>query len=674
MRLTDRLRQHRLCPKPENLRLHNQKESGNAQHIVLTPLWKAVHQTRQGATRPAGVLQLEVVLAENCELSKEEVKRLATSLTAAAKGADLNIEALDWVRSDLLPRPRKQPVLLSNKVHQESPTVKRAVGVIRLQIGFAEHCTLSEEETKLLAALLTRGAKDSGLNIISLDWVGFESGVLDSLVTVVGTIVYLKAWVRRWRGRRRRDLVERGHGQVHDLSQDQRHDGKPSTILVQRLTAPSSFRDYPEVHNSDDSSSIGSAQSPETYGTSEQLRGTAEYSSVGDGPFGVLSSVSGPGTHDMPNLENEDDGKDRSDDDKDTPETENEDDARDCPDDENVSDSESHRTDGRTHNLPQDTVNSLASAFADHIVENLIANKLRDLFNQPDALMSVEELIRDFTILLGIGVAGNEIQRQAVVFVRHRRNTIANNLASAARAWRPSAENQVSFEEKMTLLHFGDAEPVQYEDPDPEPSSAGPGEDLNHLDELYLPSDNIPELRDVVLARNFLLNSQELPWMIDHIRRMESLSHTGNCFSRVRSQVAQALESHSERIDLSLHWDLLQMLDEQYNEDTRCPANLSDMIVYHGTVSMCYASTTSEYIRQVWPTLGERVIECFDHAIVSPDHIYAIALHNSRLQIELKGTTTDVRLEVTTGKSDPQSRIQMLEVSGCDRSHRRLKR
>lgn len=360
---------------------------------------------------------------------------------------------------------------------------------------------------------------------------------------------------------------------------------------------------------------------------------------MGDDPFGVLSSVTGPETHDMPDIENNDD-------------------RRDCPDDENALDSGSYRTDGRTHDLPQDTVDSLTSAFADHIVENLTLNELIGLFSHPDALVSVEELIRDFAVLLGIGIAGNDIQRQAVIFIRHRRSIIAKNLASAARAWR---------------LHLDDAMSVHYDNPNPEPSFVEPGENLHHLDELYLPIDNIPELRDVVLARKFLLSSPELPWMIDHIRRMVSLSHTGNSFSGVRSQVAQALESHSERIDLSLHWDILQMLAEQYNGDKRCPTNVSNMIVYNGTASMCYASTTLDYTRQVWPALGERVVGCFDHAIVSPDHISAIALHNSRLQVELKGPTTDIRLEFTTGRSDPQSRIQMLEVSKCGRGHRKLK-
>jgi hypothetical protein len=87
------------------------------------------------------------------------------------------------------------------------------------------------------------------------------------------------------------------------------------------------------------------------------------------------------------------------------------------------------------------------------------------------------------------------------------------------------------------------------------------------------------------------------------------------------------------------------------------------MIVYNGTASMCYASTTSEYAEQVWPALGKSIVATFDRAVVSADHVSIIALHKSRLQISLNGTITDIRLEATTERSDSQSRIQMLEVS-----------
>jgi hypothetical protein len=222
-----------------------------------------------------------------------------------------------------------------------------------------------------------------------------------------------------------------------------------------------------------------------------------------------FSPVTGPETHSTPLGENDDIGDD-------------------CADDEHVSDTESIRTDGRAHNLPQETEHSLTNDFANHIIENLTLDKLKDLFGQSDALEAIAELVRDFVIFLGVGIEDNAVQTRAVTFVRHKRRIIARCLASAATAWRPSAEGQVSIGEKMRQLHFDDADPSQYEDPNAERRFAEPDEDTDRLDELHLSNDNTPELRDVVLAKGFLLNSDELPWMIDRIRRMESLSNTGN--------------------------------------------------------------------------------------------------------------------------------------------------
>jgi hypothetical protein len=279
-----------------------------------------------------------------------------------------------------------------------------------------------------------------------------------------------------------------------------------------------------------------------------------------------FSPVTGPETHSTPLGENDDIGDD-------------------CADDEHVSDTESIRTDGRAHNLPQETEHSLTHDFANHIIENLTLDKLKDLFGQSDALEAIAELVRDFVIFLGVGIEDNAVQTRAVTFVRHKRRIIARCLASAATAWRPSAEGQVSIGEKMRQLHFDDADPSQYEDPNAERRFAEPDEDTDRLDELHLSNDNTPELRDVVLAKGFLLNSDELPWMIDRIRRMESLSNTGNIWASVRGQIARVIESGDQQIDLTLHWDVLQTLHEQYDRDESRPARLSDMIVYNGTAS-----------------------------------------------------------------------------------------
>jgi hypothetical protein len=216
-------------------------------------------------------------------------------------------------------------------------------------------------------------------------------------------------------------------------------------------------------------------------------------------------------------------------------------------------------------------------------------------------------------------------------------------------------------EEKLKMLHFGDTEPTQYDDPNLEQDSAGSHQDEDQLDSLDAGNDT-PELRDVVLGRNFVLGSEELPWMIDRIRRYESLSHTGRIFSSVRSGIARTIESHSEHVEFSLDWDIVKTLDQQYDGENRSQIRLSNMIVYNGTPSLCYASTTSEYVKQIWPALGVAVVECFDHALVSTDGTSTLAFQESRLHVQLDGATTKVSLDATTGKSTSQSRIHMLEV------------
>ena len=401
--------------------------------------------------------------------------------------------------------------------------------------------------------------------------------------------------------------------------------------------------DRSDVYDDGRRSPQGSVIAPETYSTNFMpFQGSTGFSSVDDAPPKTLSSATGLGTHGIP-------------------ESESSNIERACSDDQHVSDTMSIHTDGREHNLDLGTKLSLTGAFASHIVENLTPQQLDNLFDQPDAIAPIAELIGDFSVLLGMSIADDDIRSRAVTFVRHQRVDIAKGLASAAKAWIPSTTDQVSMEEKLKMLHFGDTEPAQYDDPNLEKDCPGSPHDEGQLDSLYT-GDETPELRDVVLGKNFVLGSEEFPWMIDCIRRYESLTQTGKIFSSVRSGIARTIESHSEHIEFSLDWDIAKMLDQQYYGESRSQICLSDMIVYNGTSSLCYASTTSEYVRQIWPALGVAVVRCFDHALVSADGTSTLALQDARLHVKLEGATTTVSINATTGESTSQSRIHMLEV------------
>jgi hypothetical protein len=411
-----------------------------------------------------------------------------------------------------------------------------------------------------------------------------------------------------------------------------------------------SFVDRSDVYDDGRRSPQGSVIAPETYSTNfKSFQGSTGFSSVDDAPPKTLSSATGLETHGIPERESSNI-------------------ERDCSDDQHISDTMSIHTDGREHNLDLNTKLSLTEAFASHIVENLTPQQLNDLFDQPDAIAPIAELIGDFSVLLGASIADDDARSRAVTFVRHQRAEIAKELASAAKAWRPSTTDQVSTEEKLKMLHFGDTEPAQYDDPNLEQDRPGSHQDGDQLDSLDA-HDETPELRDVVLGRNFVLGSEELPWMIDCIRRYESFFHTGKIFSSVRSGIARTIESHSEHVEFSLDWNIVKMLDQQYAGESRSQIRLSDMIVYNGTPSLCYASTTSEYVRQIWPALGVAVVRCFDHALVSADGTSTLALQDSCLHVKLDGATTKVVLDATTGKSTSRSRTNMLEVRSKTSNH-----
>jgi hypothetical protein len=84
-------------------------------------------------------------------------------------------------------------------------------------------------------------------------------------------------------------------------------------------------------------------------------------------------------------------------------------------------------------------------------------------------------------------------------------------------------------EEKLKMLHSDDTEPTQHGNPNFEQDFTSSHQDEDQLGSLHVGNDS-PELRDVVLGRSIVLESEELPWIIDRIRSYESLLHTGKIF------------------------------------------------------------------------------------------------------------------------------------------------
>lgn len=425
---------------------------------------------------------------------------------------------------------------------------------------------------------------------------------------------------------------------IQALPYETQHEVKQGTESTLRQFEPSkSLKDRLDVYDDGRRSIQDLIITPEmSSADSKSNQGNTGLPSIGNAPTRALSSTTGSKTHGIP--------------------------SPGSGSDEHGSDATRIHTDERERSLDTDIEITLAKALTDHIVRNVDSKHLKILFDRQDALASITELIEDFSALLGVGIAEDDARSASVVFIKHNWELIANELASAAKAWRPSSEDQVSTEEKLKILHFGDTEPTQCDDPGLEPNPTAPDEEKDRLENLYTGGAN-PELHNIVLGRNFVLKSEELAWMIGRIRMYESLSHTGNVFSSVRSSIARTIASHSGNLKFSLDWDILTTLNEQYDAESCSPIRLSDMIVYNGTPSICYASTTAEYVKQIWPALGTAVVECFDRALVSADGTSTLELQDSRLRVELDGATTKVSLDATTEKSTSRSRIQMLEAA-----------
>jgi hypothetical protein len=334
---------------------------------------------------------------------------------------------------------------------------------------------------------------------------------------------------------------------------------------------------------------------------------------------------------------------------------------------ENEADTESVTTDGREHSFPQDTKHLLVVSFAQHIVEKLVPEGVQTLFDHDGALDIIEDLIRDFSILLDASVLGDVIRKQAVTFVRHRRRPIAIEIATSLCAWRPGADDQVSWKARMAMLPFGDTRPADYEDFELEsiaPSNAWAHEDIT--DEMHQSYNDTSPLRDVKLAEKFLLDSQEFQWLIGSIRRLLSLDQTGTTCSEVRGWVAKSLKSVGKNFAFTLDWPVCQIVREQHPGNDVSVGCLSNMIVYSGTASMCYGATALDYVRHVWPAVGPHTLDCFDQALVHAAHEASATFDNVRLHTEYRDESTHVSITVTEENCDARSRMQILEVRPSD--------
>lgn len=353
----------------------------------------------------------------------------------------------------------------------------------------------------------------------------------------------------------------------------------------------------------------------------------------------LRSSITGPTTHDA--TEPKADASDQ-----------------DWESDKDESDGGSICTDGRANDLPQATKRSLALAFAEHVVDNLVTDNLTTLQVTKLILDIIERLVRDFCVLLGANTTGEVMHLNAITFVRHKRKLIAREIAGSFRRSYHSSKDHVSSATRMDILPFGDTDPSEFEDPDlPSSAPLDVWEDGRTEDNLYQ-----AEIQDVLCAKQFLLSRPELSWLIAQIQTLGSLLQTGWTYLDVKSWITSSLEGMGNRCCLILDFPAPTMMQEEYSGEETSIRRLSDMLVYSGEPSTCYVATASHYAHQVWPAVGTQTLDCFDAALSNTEHIASFLLDDVCLSVEFRAMETKISLETTKEANNSRSRTQLLEV------------
>lgn len=139
-----------------------------------------------------------------------------------------------------------------------------------------------------------------------------------------------------------------------------------------------------------------------------------------------------------------------------------------------------------------------------------------------------------------------------------------------------------------------------------------PAERWPDIDEYYLADAgseydaNSPEL-DV--AKRFLFDGHEYPWLISRLRRECAMLCTGDTSSLVRRELTQALGNVGD-LSLELHWDPVAFMNEQFGFGAR--RKLADIVCIVGNDLTPYAATCFEYLGLAWSRLGHTVLQFLD--------------------------------------------------------------
>jgi LPS O-antigen subunit length determinant protein (WzzB/FepE family) len=127
-------------------------------------------------------------------------------------------------------------------------------------------------------------------------------------------------------------------------------------------------------------------------------------------------------------------------------------------------------------------------------------------------------------------------------------------------------------------------------------------------------------------ARNFLRTSSAYAWLLGKLKAAPNLSEVSEqpmqtTKTTIKSHIEKAstnLRGHlTYTMTVGLSWNPLEFLKQQkYADDGR--KSLKHVITISGTETHAQAMICEQYVDQVWPFLGKKVLTSLENALGSP--------------------------------------------------------
>lgn len=317
----------------------------------------------------------------------------------------------------------------------------------------------------------------------------------------------------------------------------------------------------------------------------------------------------------------------------------------------------SNWTHGGESHISQATRELLIHDFAELVVQSLNNDVPKEFFGQPDVSVLIASFLRAFSSMLIAGIAsdseGSALNLKTAMLIQHERTLIAAKVVNLASTWTPDDDGMPSAAERVAAWDAWEAEPL------------GRSEFID-AGGIPLQGEAALRLPNVFTSKAFLLQSEELKWLLQQLRASAAFLQTGSSSAYARNEIAAAMDEYDGWLNLTLDWDLKAMLDKQYHGVQTYSSLLSNMVVYIGSPSSCFATTASQYAHQIWPAVSSKPLTCLEIAVSSNTNEATTTSGTIRMTVRLSGAVTRIELScINQGYRayGLRPRMELLEVS-----------